>query len=67
MYKEKAIEIGKNSLQRDPEWDSAIAEAKEQIKRLKSSIKLWESMREKGEKWPGFEVSDGGSSDASAR
>jgi hypothetical protein len=36
-------------------WDAAIADAKERIKRLKLSVKVFEQHRRAGEPWPGSE------------
>lgn len=57
MSKEKSITKSEKYAKSLSDWDLAIMDARESIKRLKSSIRLWEEMRDKGEKWPGFEVS----------
>lgn len=40
------------------EWDSAIKDALQRMKRLRKSLKLWRQMRDAGEEWPGFVVSE---------
>ncbi len=36
------------------EWDSAIEEAKRQIKDLRKAIKVFTEKKNEGLKWPGF-------------
>jgi molybdopterin synthase catalytic subunit len=59
MYNRKVNKKGNGSADDGNEWNAAINLAKERIKRLKASIKLWKEMRDSGEKWPGFEKTTG--------
>ena len=34
-------------------WDAAIGHAKERIRQLKLSIQVYQTRRDKGERWPG--------------
>jgi hypothetical protein len=55
MYKTRQAEsctTSKISVEKSEGWDSAIADAKERIKRLRFSIKIFEQHQKRGEPWP---------------
>lgn len=56
MYKEKSIVNSKKIRKIAPDWDAAIQDAKQRIKELKASIKVFEQNRDAGSKWPGFDA-----------
>ena len=40
-------------------WERAIFDANRKIKELKKAIKVFEGHRDAGDKWPGFEITEG--------
>lgn len=38
------------------EWNSAIKDAENRIKRLRKAVKMYKKMRDAGERWPGFDI-----------
>jgi hypothetical protein len=57
MSKSKSIDKRNKSVEISPSWDWAISEAKQQIKRLQESIRVFQKMRDAGEPWRGAEES----------
>ena len=48
----KSCATSKLSVEKSEGWDSAIADAKERIRRLRFSIKIFEQHQKRGEPWP---------------
>lgn len=53
MSNNKSIGKLNNSVEISPSWDWAIRDAKERVKRLRESIRVFERMRDAGEPWRG--------------
>ena len=58
----------KARLPKGSKWDQAISEAKEKIKELRYTIKVFSELRDAGEPWPGKRTTDRAASvESSAR